>query len=268
MKHVYFRNSCLNVTNIFLIILQYYPLLASVPPLSRQVRGWARAAPLSCILVTQRDGKKPKPKESVELPSPSAEASATVGNTPDQLNQRAGSRSHAGGAGPPQSEASRWPSGAARRSPSQRPQGENTQELREAPAEIRPTRPQKAPHTGNTAVPIRQFTFLPPIVSPQLRPGMLGGGAKVPGGRSAEEKGLMLVQNSRTRGTRVGVVYPGGPSDVCESNPRLNSYVMAGASPCRAANCSRLSPGKKVVHLGGAAPRIPAMNPSKAACVL
>lgn len=252
-----------------MIILQYYPLLASVPPLSRQVRGWARAAPLSCILVTQKDVRKPKQKESVDLPFPNAEASVTVGNTPDQLNQRAGSRSHAGGAGPLQSEASRRPSGAARRSPSQRLQGENTQELREAPAEIRPTRPQKAPHTSNIAVPIRQFTFLPPIVSPQLSPGMPGGGAKAPGGRSAEEKGLMLVQNSRMRGTRVGVAYPGTPADVCQSNPRLNSYVMAGASPCRAANCSRLSPGgKKVVHFGGAAPRIPAMNPSKAACAV
>lgn len=276
---MYFRNSCLSVTNIyiFMIILQNDPSLASVPPLSRQVRGWARAAPLSCILVTQKDGKKPKQKESVDLPFPNAEASVTVGNTPDQLNQRAGSRSHAGGAGPLQSEASRWPSGAARRSPSQRLQGENTQELREAPAEIRPTKPQKAPHTSNTAVPIRQFTFLPPIVSPQLRPGMLGSGAKAPGGRSAEEKGLMLVQNSKMRGTRVGAVYPGAPADVCQSNPRLfsaistsaqNSCVMAGASPCRAAYCSRLSPGKKVVHLGGAAPRIPAMNPSKAACAV
>lgn len=237
-----------------MIILQYYPLLTSPPPLSPQVRGWARAAPLSCILVTHKDGKKPKPKESVDLPFPNAEASVT-GTTPDQFNQRAGSRSQAG----------------RLHSPSQRLQGGNTPELREAPAETRATKLQKATHASNTAVPIRQFTFLPPIASPQLRPGMLGGGAKAPGGKSAEERGVILVQNSRMRGTRAGAVYPG----VCQNNPRLfsaisasarNSCVMAGASQCNAANCSRLSPGKKVVHLGGAAPQIPAMTPSKAVC--
>lgn len=106
---------------------------------------------------------------------------------------------------------------------------------------------------------------------------MLSGRAKAPGGKSAEERGLIFVQKSRMRGTRVATVNPGAPAGVCQNNPGLssaigasaqNSYVMAGASQYNAANCSRLSVGKKVVHFGGAAPRIPAMNPSKAVCLV
>lgn len=221
--------------------------------------------------MTQKDCKKPKQKESVDLLFPTAEASSTS-NTPDQLNQHARSRSHAGGAGPLQSEASRWPVKAAQKSP---PQRENTQDLGEAPAEIRPTKLQKPSHTSHTAVPIRNFTFLPPIASLQLRPRMLGDGAKAPGGKSAEERGLIVVQKSRMRGARAGAVNPGAPAGVCQNNPHLfstisasgqNSYVMAGASQCNAANCRRLSSGKKVVHFGGAAPRILATKPSKAVC--
>lgn len=252
-----------------MILFQYYPLFLQMiftlfPPLFRQVRGWARAAPLSCILVTQKDCKKPKQKESVDLLFPHAEASP-IDSTPDQLNQHVGSRSHASGAGPLQM------------SPPQRLQGENTQDLREAPAEIRLTKLQKPSHTSNTAVPIRHFTFLPPIVSPQLRPRTLGGGAKASGGKSAEERGLIFVQKSRMRGTRVAAVNPRAPAGGGCSDPRLfsaisasaqNSYVMAGAPQCNTANCSRLSSGKKVVHFRGAAHRIPAMNPSKAVCAV
>lgn len=258
-----------------MIIFQHYPLflptiLTSFPPLFRQVRGWTRASPLSCILVTQKDCKKPKQKESADLLFPNVEA-------PDQLNQHAGSRLHAGGAGPLQSEASRWPVGAAQKNPPQRLQGENTQQLRESPVEIRPTRPQKPSHTSNTAVPIRHFTFLPPIAPPQLSPRMLSGRVKPPGAKCAEERGLVFVQKSRMRGTRVGAIKPGAPAGVCQNHPRLfsgisasaqNSYGMAGAPQCSAANCSTLSLGKKAVHFGGAAPRIPAMNPSKAVCAV
>lgn len=238
----------------------------------RKVRGWTRASPLSCILVTQKDCKKPKQKESTHL-----FPNAATDNTPDQLNQQAGSRLHAGGAGPLQSSASRWPVRAAQKSPPQRLQGENTQQLREGPVEIRPTRPQKPSHTSNTVVPIRHFTFLPPIAPPQLPLRMLGGGAQPPGAKSTEERGLVFVQKSRMRGSRVGAIKPGVAAGVCPNNPRLlsassasgrGSDLMAGAPHCSAADCNTLSLGKKAVHFGGAPPRIPAMNPSKAVCAV
>uniref|UniRef100_H3C660 Uncharacterized protein n=1 Tax=Tetraodon nigroviridis TaxID=99883 RepID=H3C660_TETNG len=239
------------------------------------VRGWTRAAPLSCILATQKDCKKPKQKESADLLFSNTEASATV-NTPDQLNQQAGSQWHGGGAGPLRRRASRWPSGREK-SPPPRPREGDTQDLRQAPVEIRPTRLQKPSHTSNTAVPIKHFTFLPPIASPQRRPQMLGGRATALGGKSTEERALVFVPKSRTRGTTVGAVNPGAPAGVCHHSLRLfsaigasaqNSSVTAGASGCTAANRSSLSSGKRVVHSGGAAPRIPAMNPSKAVCAV
>ena len=210
--------------------------------------------------MTQKDHKKPKQKDSVDPPNAEALASD---DTPDQLHQHMGSRLHAGGGGSLQSEASRRSVRAEQKSPAQRPQGENTQDLREAPGEIRPTKPQKPGHTSNTAVPIRHFTFLPPIVSPQL----LGGG-----GKSAEGRGVVVVQKGRMRGSSVGA-----PAGLLQNQPRLLSAISAsgqyslgtaGASQRTAAACSRLSAGHKAIRFGGAAPRIPAMNGSKAACAV
>lgn len=207
--------------------------------------------------------KKPKQKESADPPFPNAGGSAT-NNTPDQLNQHAGSRCHTGSSGPLQSETSRW-------SVIRAAQMNHTDDLREAPAKTRSMKIQRPSHTINTVVPIRHFTFLPPIVSPHLRCPIPNSGVKGPEGKGAEDAGLIFDKKSRTRG-RVGAPNPKLPAGVCQDNPRLfsaisisaqNRYPMAGASKCNTTHCRSLS-GKNELHFRIAT----CMNPSKAACAV
>eukprot|EP00066_Takifugu_rubripes_P019403 XP_011608669.1 PREDICTED: uncharacterized protein LOC105417305 [Takifugu rubripes] len=212
------------------------------PLLSRQVRGWARAAPLSCVLVTQ-NCKKPKQKECAEPPLPNAEGSAS-NNTPDQLNQHAGCRRRASSTGPVQSEASPPPViRAVQKSP--------PADLGQAPVKTRPAKIQRPSHTTNTVVPIRHFTFLPPIVYPHLRRPIPGSGAKAPDDRVA--------------------LHPEPPAGVRQNSPCLfraisgsahNRYLMAGGST---PSQRRRLPGKNDLPFGGAAAR---ENPSKTVCAV
>ncbi|XP_029702599.1 uncharacterized protein C16orf46 homolog isoform X2 [Takifugu rubripes] len=205
------------------------------------VRGWARAAPLSCVLVTQ-NCKKPKQKECAEPPLPNAEGSAS-NNTPDQLNQHAGCRRRASSTGPVQSEASPPPViRAVQKSPA---------DLGQAPVKTRPAKIQRPSHTTNTVVPIRHFTFLPPIVYPHLRRPIPGSGAKAPDDRVA--------------------LHPEPPAGVRQNSPCLfraisgsahNRYLMAGGST---PSQRRRLPGKNDLPFGGAAAR---ENPSKTVCAV
>lgn len=257
----------MNKCNDLMQLMQYVHIPVSIF-LFQQVRGWTRAAPLSCILTTQKDSKKLKQRESADPAFSNAEGPATS-NTPDHLNQHAGSRCHAVGAGPLQGEASRWPViRAVRRSPPQLLQGENPEELREASAAIRPARTQKPSHTSNTLVPIRHFTFLPPIPSPRPRPRALADGAKAPDVRSAEDT---VGKNSRGSGTKVATLNPEPPAGAGQNHqnhPRLFSVIsvaaqsrclISGVSKRNTAHCRGLPSGKKVLHFGGA-------NPSKTVC--
>lgn len=250
--------------------MQQYVDIPMLIFLFQQVRGWTRAGPLSCILMTQKDGKKLKQRESADAVLSNAEGPATS-NTPDQLNQHAGSRCHAVGAGPLQGQASRWPViRAGQRSPPQLLQGENPEELREAPAAIRPARTQKPSHTSDTLVPIRHFTFLPPIPSPRPRPRALADGAKAPDVRSSED---ICGKNSRVSGTKVATLNPEPPAGAGQNHqdhPHLFSVIsvaaqsrnlISGASKRNTAHCRRLPSGKKVLHFGGA-------NPSKTVCAV
>ncbi|TNM91191.1 hypothetical protein fugu_003480 [Takifugu bimaculatus] len=151
------------------------------------VRGWARAAPLSCVLVTQ-NCKKPKQKDCAEPPLPNAEGSAS-NNTPDQLNQHAGCRRRASSTGPPPIIR------AVQKSP--------PADLGQAPVKTRPAKIQRPSHTTNTVVPIRHFTFLPPIVYPHLRRPIPGSGAKArrrPGRRRRQFNIRQEKQDARKSG--------------------------------------------------------------------
>ncbi|XP_029702598.1 uncharacterized protein C16orf46 homolog isoform X1 [Takifugu rubripes] len=224
------------------------------------VRGWARAAPLSCVLVTQ-NCKKPKQKECAEPPLPNAEGSAS-NNTPDQLNQHAGCRRRASSTGPVQSEASPPPViRAVQKSPA---------DLGQAPVKTRPAKIQRPSHTTNTVVPIRHFTFLPPIVYPHLRRPIPGSGAKAPDDRVAEDASLIFDRKSRMRG-RAGALHPEPPAGVRQNSPCLfraisgsahNRYLMAGGST---PSQRRRLPGKNDLPFGGAAAR---ENPSKTVCAV
>lgn len=232
------------------------------PLLSWQVRGWARAAPLSCILGNQ-NCKKPKQKECAEPPLPNAEGSAS-NNTPDQLNQHAGCCCPASSSGPVQSEAWTRPANrAVQKSP--------PADLSEAPVKTRPTKVQRPCH-ANTVVPIRHFTFLPPIVYPHLRLPIPGSGAKAPDDRVAEDTSLILDWKSRMP-RRAGALHPEPPAGVCQNSPCLfraisgsahNRYLMAGGSKGSSAQARRL-PGKNDLPFGGAATR---ETPSKTVCAV
>lgn len=228
-----------------------------------QVRGWARAAPLSCIFVNH-NCKKPKQKESAEPPLPNPEGSASK-NTPDQLDRQAGGRCRASSTGPEQSEA--WPRPvirAVQKSPAA--------DLSEAPVRTRPAKVQRPSHTTNTLVPIRHFTFLPPIVYPHLRRPIPGSGAKAPDERVAEDTSLIFDRKSRMHG-RAGALHPEPPAGVSQNSPCLlraisgsahNRYPLAGGSNGNGAQCRRL-PGKNDLPFGGAATR---ENPSKTVCAV
>lgn len=242
---------------LFLLMIQ-----KDFPLLSRQVRGWARAAPLSRILVNQ-NCKKPKQKECAEPALPNAEGSAS-NNTPDQLNQHAGCRCHASSSGPVQSEASTRPViRALQKSP--------PADLSEAPVKTRPAKIQRPSHT-NTVVPIRHFTFLPPIVYPHLHLPIPGSGGRAPDDQVAEDTSLIFDRKSRMRG-RAGALHPEPPTGICQNSPcwfraisgsAHNRYLMAGGSKGNSTQCGRL-PGKNDLPFGGAATR---ENPSKTVCAV
>ncbi|XP_018523496.1 uncharacterized protein si:ch73-103b9.2 [Lates calcarifer] len=215
--------------------------------LEEAVRGWARVAPLSCILVTQKRFKKPKHKEadtptplSVEPALANADSSASTAEhryesqadpqnifkKSTALNQQVGSWSNTAVA-VLQQDASAWQVLKAMQkttshtfSCDQKIEEEGM--LREIPlqplhlsskysvSDTRLTKPQKHSHRpNNTVVPIKNFTFLPPIKSPHLNPkasGQLCSGKKASEGETLEENCFMCDKRSETRGTRVDPV--------------------------------------------------------------
>ncbi|XP_044047129.1 uncharacterized protein C16orf46 homolog [Siniperca chuatsi] len=215
------------------------------------VQGWARVAPLSCILLTQKRYRKPRHKEadnptplSVDPTIPNADSSASIAEHNCEshvgqhnsfkktmlLHQHPGSWSNTAVAAL-QKDASEWPV-------EEKTEGEGT--LRDTPlqphhlsskyfvSENRPTKPQKHSHRPNsTVVPIKNFTFLPPIKSPHWNPQkvsvQLCSDKKAPDGETIEENCFMFDKMSRTRGTRVDLV----------ANPELPTYSAALTSKYR-----------------------------------
>ncbi|XP_040896790.1 uncharacterized protein si:ch73-103b9.2 [Toxotes jaculatrix] len=243
--------------------------------LEEAVRGWARVAPLSCILVTQKRYKKPKHKEadnlaplSVDPTVPNADSSASIAEHRCEshtgpnynlkksmpLKQQVGSWSNPAVAAL-QPDASEWPVlNAMQKTMSHLFLEEKIEEggtPRETPlqchhlsskysaSENRPAKPQKHSHRpNNTVVPIKNFTFLPPIKSPRLNPkvsGQLCSGKRASEGETLEENCFMFDKKSETKGTRVDPVgntelpnYSAALTSkyqACQHNPHLFSAV-------------------------------------------
>lgn len=210
----------------------------------QQVRGWDRVAPLSCIFLPQKKDWKPKNKES-DNPTPSAVDPANRNVDSSASNAEPKCELHLGphnsvkksmplsqqlGTCTPtastalQPDAPEWPvlsamqknlshllldkkieEEGALRETSLHP---HPLSLKYPVSENRPTKPQKHSHRpNNTVVPIKNFTFLPPIISPHLNTqrasGQLCSGKKAPEGETLEENCYMFDKKSGTRGSRV-----------------------------------------------------------------
>ncbi|XP_035484897.1 uncharacterized protein LOC118302672 isoform X2 [Scophthalmus maximus] len=241
------------------------------------VRGWARVAPLGCILWTEKKYKKPKHKEA-DNPTPLsvdptlliADSSAGIAeqrceshagtnnnfNKSMAINQEVGSWSDTAAAAL-QIDNSEWPvfnvmqktiplqeaieeEGTLRATSLQH----HHRSSKYTKSENRPIKSQKQSHKPNgTVVPIKNFTFLPPIKSSHLNPkvgSQLCSGKKASEGETLEENCVMFDKKSEARGTRVDPVasaelphYPtalNSKQRTCQHNPHLFSAVSVSIS--------------------------------------
>ncbi|KAE8297125.1 hypothetical protein D5F01_LYC03740 [Larimichthys crocea] len=219
------------------------------------VQGWARVAPLSCILLTQKTEtyKKPKNKEfekqtllSVDPTIPNADISTN--NAENRCESRMGvSRNNVKKSMAFNQHLGSWNNTAvaalqrdvldALQKTSSALLEERIEEevtLRVTPLQNRPTKLQKHSHRpSNSVVPIKNFTFLPPIKSPHLSPQRVSG-KKVPEGETIEEQCFMFDKMSSTRGKKVDTVanseLPTSSAGLtskltCQHNPHLFSSV-------------------------------------------
>ncbi|XP_060897269.1 uncharacterized protein C16orf46 homolog [Labrus mixtus] len=228
------------------------------------VRGWARVDPMSCILLTPKTYRKAKHKEAA-TPTPVSANPATPSNADNssstakhhceshvglkgsfqkstQLNQHMGSWSNTAVA-VLQKEAPEWTVINALQETTStllfREKVEQEEELRKTPHfstkhsvfDNRPSKPQKHSHRPtSTVVPIKNFTFLPPIKPPQRN-----SGNRASEGETTEENIFPFDNKSRTRGTRMDTVanpelptYSAGLTSkyrTCQHNPHMFSAV-------------------------------------------
>ncbi|KAG7230212.1 hypothetical protein INR49_012345 [Caranx melampygus] len=111
-------------------------------------------------------------------------------------------------------------------------------------SESKPTKPQRDSHRpSNALVPIKNFTFLPPIKAPHLNPkicGQLSSGMKASEGETFEENCFTFDKKSETRGTRAD---PAGNTELpnnsaaltsknqtCQHNPQMLSALSVSVS--------------------------------------
>lgn len=266
----------------------------------KQVRGWARVAPMSCMLLTQKRYRKPKHKEaddpaplSADPTFPNADGSASI-KKPMQSNQHTGSWSNTAVA-TLQKEASEWPVlNAVSKTMSNLLLGENVEEkgtLRETPSQNRPTKSQKPSHRPNNTVVPKHLTFLPLIETPHLNPqrvsGQICSGKKAPKGETIEENCFMFDKKSGTKGIRVDPVvnqelptYSAGLTSkfqMCQHNPHLlsvisvsipNRYQGPMSSKRDTAHRTNFSMGKRALHSSTAAGAPARMRPNKTMCAV
>ncbi|XP_042358214.1 uncharacterized protein C16orf46 homolog [Plectropomus leopardus] len=283
------------------------------------VHGWARAAPLSCILLPQKKNRKPKHKEADNLtPSSVDPTDSTVSiaehrcesnvaphnsfkkSTP--LNQITESWDNTAETAL-KKDASKWPflntmqKAASNLSLKEKTEEEGT--LTETPLQLhhlhskyldnRPTKLQKHRNRpSNTVVPIKNFTFLPPIKSPHLNC-QKDSGKKAPAGETIEEDYFMFDKKSGTKGTRVDPftdpelpLYSAALDSkyrTCPYNPHLFSalsvsipkrYQVTTSSKPETVHHTSYSVGKSLtqaLHSSTAAGAQTHAHPSKTACM-
>ncbi|XP_053284107.1 uncharacterized protein LOC128445434 [Pleuronectes platessa] len=194
------------------------------------VCGWDRVAPMSCILLTQKKDRKPEPKEaekptiSEDLTPVTSESSASISeqrceSCPGLCNQPGESCLINAVAGL-QLDNTEWPFVNAMQKTTSHHFPQTTEEGRTLVETWRPhhlsskctvsgkipVKPQKHSHRPNsTVVPIKTYTFLPPIKPPGPDPKMDSqtcSGRKASGGVNLQERGIMLDKRSGRRGRR------------------------------------------------------------------
>ncbi|XP_049421648.1 uncharacterized protein C16orf46 homolog [Epinephelus fuscoguttatus] len=276
------------------------------------VHGWARVAPLSCILLPQKRNRKPKHKEA-DNPMPSAvdptDSSTSIAEhrcesyvaPHNGLKKSIPLSQHIGSWGNTaevalQKDASEWPVlSAVQKTVANLILKEKMEEegahLPSKYLENRPAKPQKPRHRpNNTVLPIKNFTFLPPIKSPHLNPqkasGQFCSGKKAPEGETIEESCFMFDKKS---GTRVDPnanpelpIYSAALDSkyrTCPYNPHLFSalsvsipkrYQVAMSSKPDTVHRTRYSVGKSLtqtLHSSTAAGAQSHMHPSKTVCM-
>lgn len=188
------------------------------------VKGWARLPPMSCMHVTEKKCKKPKNKEADISTPPVAEP--THSQTEYPVNDEKQNSEHRGSNKSlplyqedmlVQSNAPEWTaynsiqtsmanlSIGRKQDFTLQPALAQTNYLL-SPVENRTTKPPKYIHRPNdTLVPIRNYTFLPPIRSPQLSPnvGRYLCRGKAPDGELFEETVCTLDKKHVKRGSRM-----------------------------------------------------------------
>lgn len=174
-------------------------------------------------------------------------------------------------------------------------QEKNTKEdgtFRETTLQNRTTKSRKQSHRpDNKVVPIKNFTFFPPIKSPHLNPqsisGLLYSGKKALEGGTTEENYLLFDRRGeRMRGTRGDPAanpelptYSAGPASKCparQHSPHLFSalrvptpgkYQVPPSSKHDTAHHAGFSTGKNLLfHTGSLAGARARMRPSKTVC--
>ena len=145
--------------------------------------------------------------------------------------------------------------------------------LRVSPVQNRPTKHQKPSHRPHNAVlPIKNFTFLPPISSLRLNPQRVGG-KRVAEGETIEENCFIFDLKSGTRGTRLEpVANLTSRYGTCRHDPHLFSAASISLHKrCQVPVSSRrdtahhtsFSVGKSLKHPGTAAGAQVHLRPSK-----
>ncbi|KAI4830909.1 hypothetical protein KUCAC02_002510 [Chaenocephalus aceratus] len=240
------------------------------PGWEEAVHGWARVAPLSCILLNQKIYKKPKPKEAetltplhVDPTTPKADSPASIAEQHceseeglhDSFKKAVSLKQPKEywinpAAAALQKDASDWPVPSAMQGPmSNLLHKEKTEKegmLRETLqhhhlpsrySENKHTKPQRHRHRpNNMVVPIKNFTFLPPIISQHQNPLKVTGqpcsGRKAPEGEIPEENVTMFDKKSGSRVDRIA--NPELPANsaalttkyrTCQQKPHLFSSV-------------------------------------------
>lgn len=187
----------------------------------KQVRGWARVAPLSSIFVSPKRNKNRTTKradspgrQSVDLALHNTDTSA---KKPTEMSQSS----------VPWSDTSAAVVAAVSESPMFETFWRNMPEMlpdenpkkkgshKDSPAKSKSAKNSKSLHRSiNTVVPIKQFTFLPPIEELQLNPQLINEQIypqRPLEGESSEKNGFAFDKKGGMKGTRVDTVMNHDP---------------------------------------------------------
>ncbi|XP_034385191.1 uncharacterized protein si:ch73-103b9.2 [Cyclopterus lumpus] len=202
------------------------------------VHGWARVSPLSCILLTQKGDKKSKPADNpTALPAdptlPDANGSTSMAEhrcesrvgLQNNLKKSIPLNQHTRSVAAMQKDGSEWSVLNSMQKTTSKPllreklEKEGTcLQPHHLPSRYSANRATQTQKHRCTVVPIQNFTFLPPIISPSLNPQRVGGqlcsGKKAQEGETTEENNFIFDAKSGTRGSRVDHI----------ANPELPTY--------------------------------------------